>query len=699
MEPEVKAALDQTLALQKTGAGWVANLYTDKPNTSINYEFRYNQGLFAEQEAYLNRSGWETQLVQRSREVVIELNKPLRDAEIKVGQMIKNLETIQTDIKDAQVRLDEAKANITNVIRQADQERQQFGEVKTDFNPVLNDLESKKDKIEDEIGTKKIELAKAQDALDLAQREVKEIKVPSIPTLLPVNHGQQFIRGYRNGEKYLILRGDINSAVGYKMLRLNHPNIPKVTPLYFSQRINYLWPKPTKDFIRLENATLDPAIIKQIDSVVTFLHAESFVLGPQPNIYVSDGTVYVFPGFYTTRVRSGESMQLPDGATISQADDLKYLSRFGVTPGTAQTGTSYPAEYKVPAPSVDPQLLNTWIPIIKSTGSDWGFTYMEMLMALAGLAPAALPAATNDMNQSLLLLTTAFATNLGRNGINYLRTPLNFYTPDAQSTFNLLLANPSQYQSIYEQASADMKQGQQARTFMALPFVPIAANTAPLVRMTEFKLDLNRLTVNPTLTGYRKISGVSYPVNVLQTAFNDSLVASRVSELKDEKQRISTQDFITVEGIELLHKFITGDVMPAQFYLTLDDKSFQSLVGNNVLGLYHSDMTARHYMDMNFIYGRDLVDQFGYEPLQLPADIDSRVSQYFNKLGQVGAVETKSMPSVSAAGIESPSFAQTLSLLPERKAETAPSVGRRGSVSSPTSSALNVPPLSSANQG
>lgn len=719
MEPEIKAALDQTLALRRTNAGWVSDFYNDKPNASINYEYT---PFFTEQEAYLLRSGFDTQLVQRSREVVVELNKPLQDAQNKVGQATKDVAAVQAEIDKKQQELNEIESKLESYQQQVRQEQAQFGEVKTDFHTLMQPLETDRDKVRDEIKSKQvIDMGKARDALVQAEKDLAGVKIPSPPTILPVNHGQEIIRAYRNGEKLILLRGDVNSASAYKLLRLDHPNIPKVTPVHLNQRVNYLWNRPAS-LVRL--TAVNAEIAAQLTDVLSYIHSQGFALGPQPNIYLATsegnqgGKVYVFPGFYTTRVRPGEVMQISPSGVISQDDDWKML---GLTPKTVTSVASYPTEYKVPAGSLDPTQLAGWIQILKSTGVDWGFTYMEMLMTLVGLAPSVVPLVSTDINQALLSLTGAFASTLGKAGINYLRTPLNFYLNDAQSSFSSLLSSPQNlltYQSVYDSVSGKLPTGPQSpqgRIFMTLPFAPIVAPTTPPVRVSEFKLDTGRLAVNPTLTGYRKISGVSYPVNVLQTAFNDSLVSAKVSELKDEKQRISTQDFITVEAIELLHKFITGDVLPAQFYATLDDKSFKSLIGNNILGLYHSDLTARHYIDMNFIYGRDLVDQFGYEPLDFPADMRPEVKQYLTALGKVGQVESTAVVKLeSKGGIESPSFSQALAALPtERKAvtgatqaEVAPTVGRRGSLSgSPRSTAgtgmglggtatLSVPPLS-----
>jgi len=300
---------------------------------------------------------------------------------------------------------------------------------------------------------------------------------------------------------------------------------------------------------------------------------------------------------------------------------------------------------------------------------------MEMLMTLAsaGRLPT-LP--ISDINSFLQAVTQTFSTSIGSSGINYLRTPLNFYTSD-EKELNALwqqLMTPTgllAYQQTYDQLStrsSTLPAGFGTRIFMSMPIAPITA-TSLIMRAIPSSVQIgSQITAGtPTLQGYRKISGVSYPVNIVQIFFNGSVLERKISELKEPTARISTQDFISVEGIELLHKFLTGDVMHAQFYSTLDDKSFSSLVGNNLLGLYHSDMGARHWIDMNFIYGRDLIDQFTEDPL--PSQRTQSIDQYIKSvsISSTALVSSSSSGLETKGGINSPSFMAGLANLPSQR--------------------------------
>lgn len=582
--------------------------------------------------------------------------------------------------------------------------------------------------------------------------------------------------GYRNSEDLLKVRGGNNSMNSHKLMRLNHPHIPKlymtqygsgneplltsdrgrVTPRKLASngandgRIHYVFEKPMS--IRPFDGGNLTQVAQAID-VINFVHGQGFALGelnlfavvPRTELKRGTGvegkgdvkrspvkspqeTLWLLPGAHTTRLHPGESRAFwndPEKKSYTLVNfdaDWTSLRNFLTTPEAralldesllsiknSRVSYVYPPEYPLPE-TKRPDLLLPWQAALKWLGPDWGFTYLEMLMALY-------PEALGNLNSRVLgnsdgnfwfsELTKTFAQRIDE--LEYLRTPINFYAPNTQyvgQIWTWLTTDPSAfsaYQVTYnKEASNATVNAQTPRDPSSVLFVELLPSTV-IAGVTGVPLSGEVKAIDVNSVGLRLLTeedtkdrvGFSiFGIHFDREQFVRIFRGSPLVDLVERGYKI-TKEVIPVVDVEKTHVFLSGDVLPFDFYSSLSAIGRYVLLSPvNYLGLYHgtppNKYGARHYLDMIYARGRNVDRQLSLgggsdsdNLLRLLSDNEKKIVEGLKKSLVPGVTGLHVSPvrspgaEVKGVGLGPTTFVPTLSLgsVSERKASVPPPLG------------------------
>lgn len=337
-------------------------------------------------------------------------------------------------------------------------------------------------------------------------------KGPVIITFLDIDEVFVASPAYANGKRYQLLAGNINSADNYKMMRLDHANIPKVLPLVSGGRVHMLmepftplpqkkwtpaeikseYPPPQSELAliaprRTYTASQALSLLNQHVYMIRYLESQGFT-GQSFNSFLWGNDLIALPNTYTTRATEAVSRHAYASAWSAAERLLHRLPYVVVTKEDEETdkllavlrrntsvikewfsvrGKPYPPEYKLPEAKISESMAEVITEMARAATEDHHlpvfFASIEMLMALLsrgleaaverGLAERRVSADPPSLHETLM---SVFLANLSL--FVYIRTPIHLLMDheEAMNYRKAIMWQPSilqNYQANYDKAN------------------------------------------------------------------------------------------------------------------------------------------------------------------------------------------------------------------------------------------------------